>query len=293
MPILTLPNLDLEYAEYGDPHGTPVLLLHGFPDSGATWLPLVSLWRGEPVRFIAPMLRGYGASRVTNPQAASGEPVALAADADALLEALGIDRAVVVGHDWGARAAYVCAALYPERFRAVVALASEYIAHRGTGELPPPQLHSYWYQWFFHTPQGEAALKKDRLQFCRYLWEVWSPDWQFAEEDVAEAAMAWKNPQFVATVLSYYRTRYGNAPGASLYAQLAAHMSEKPKLEVPTWFLTGLADACNRSEGSLGQENWFSAGYERIELPGIGHFIQREAPEAVASALAAALRHSR
>ncbi len=293
MPSLLLPGLRAEYAEYGDPHGAPVLLLHGFPDSAAGWRALVAAWQGEPVRFIAPSLRGHAATTITDPEAASGEVAALAEDALNLLEALGIERAVVVGHDWGARAAYAAAVLRPERVRAVVGLASEYVAHRATGELPHDQARAYWYQWFFHTPQGEQSLTRDRAGLCRYLWQLWSPGWHFAGPEFTRASEAWNNPQFIATVLSYYRTRYGNAPGAARYAGQQARLNGKPAIAVPTWFLTGLADACNHAEGSLGQEAWFTGPYERVELPGVGHFIQHEAPGAVAEVLQAALTQTR
>jgi pimeloyl-ACP methyl ester carboxylesterase len=270
-----------------------VLLLHGFPDSAAGWGALIDAWRGEPVRWIVPMLRGYGATRITDSEAETGEIAALADDLLLLQEALSIDRATWVGHDWGAGAVFAAAVLRPERVRAVVGLASAYVHSRDTGELPHAQERDYWYQWFFHTPQGEQSLTRDRLGLCRYLWQVWSPTWRFPEGDLLEAASAWENPQFVATVLSYYRTRHGNAPGAAPYAGAHAELEKKPKITVPTWFVVGLADACNHPEGSLGQEDWFTGGYERVELPGIGHFIHRQAPEAVAGVLARTLAETR
>ena len=243
MPILRLPHIDISYEEYGDPHGAPVMLLHGFPDSAAGWRALISMWQGEPVHWIVPMLRGYGGSRITDSGAATGEIAALTDDILMLQEALSIDRAAWVGHDWGARATYAAAALHPDRVRAVVALASEYVSHRNTGELPHKQERDYWYQWFFHTPQGEQSLTRDRVGLCRYLWQVWSPTWRFREEELREAAEAWDNPQFVATVLSYYRVRHGNAPGAAPYAPAQEKLAKKPGIVVPAWFVTGLSDA--------------------------------------------------
>ncbi len=289
MPMENFAHLQLAYETYGQPAGTPVLLLHGFPDAPAGWLGLIQAWNGEPVCFIAPALRGYGETRITDPEAQTGQIAALADDALLLLDRLGIDRVVLVGHDWGARATFAMAALQPGRVRAVVALASEYAAYKNTGMLPHNQERDYWYQWFFHTPQGEQSLTRDRSGLCRYLWQVWSPGWRFTEAAFEEAAAAWQNPQFVATVLSYYRTRHGNAPGAPRYASQQAELDRKPKISVPAWFVTGLADACNHSGGSLGQEAWFTNGYERVELPGIGHFVHREAPQQVAEVLAAAL----
>jgi pimeloyl-ACP methyl ester carboxylesterase len=292
MPSLTLPHITIDYAEHGDPAGTPVLLLHGFPDAPIAWHPLIQHWTSRPnppVRFLAPAQRGYAATTVTDPAARSGQVAALADDALQLLKALNIPRAIIVGHDWGARAAYAAAALEPQRVQAVLGLASEYVAVRNTGILPHPQERDYWYQWFFHTPQGEQSLTRDRAGLCRYLWQLWSPTWNFADAELNQAAEAWANPQFVATVLHYYRTRHNNAPGTPLYDSAHARLAAKPRIAVPTWFVTGLADACNHPASSLGQQDWFTAGFERIELPGIGHFIHREAPEAVATVLATVL----
>lgn len=293
MPQITLPHIEIEYQEHGDPQGTPVLLLHGFPDSVDSWRGLVAAWHGEPVRFVAASMRGFGRTRITDEAARSGQTAALADDALGLLKHLRMESPVLMGHDWGARAVFAAAALAPRGLRAVVALASEYIAYGNSGELPHRQERDYWYQWFFHTPQGEASLTRDRAGLCGYLWQVWSPTWRFNEDDLHEAAGAWENPQLVATVLHYYRNRHGNAPGVALYQAQQEELAKKPKIAVPTWFVTGLADACNHAEGSLGQEAWFTRGYKRIEIPGAGHFLHREAPEAVAGVLAEALAGTR
>jgi pimeloyl-ACP methyl ester carboxylesterase len=230
---------------------------------------------------------------VTDPEAETGQVAALADDVLLFIDKLGLKRPVLIGHDWGARAAFAAAALSPERLRAVVALASEYVAYKNTGELPHAQARDYWYQWFFHTPQGEKSLRRDRARLGRYLWQVWSPTWRFDDADQLEAARAWEGEQFVPTVLSYYRTRHDNAPGSPRYAAQQEKLAAKPKITVPTWFLTGLADACNHPEGSVGQEAWFAGSYQRVELPGIGHFVHREAPAAVAGVLASALAATR
>ncbi len=293
MPTLTLPHIEIEYEEHGDPRGRPALLLHGFPDCAAGWGDLLAAWSATegatPVRFVVPSLRGYGATRITDPEAETGEFAALADDALLLLEHLGIEHAVVIGHDWGARAAYSMAVLQPTRIAAVIGLASEYVAYGNTGILPHAQERDYWYQWFFNTPQGEASLTRDRAGLCRLLWQVWSPTWHFAETALEQAARSWQNPQFVSTVVSYYRVRHGNARGSARYAAQHALLAEKPAVTVATWYILGTADACNHPEGSLGQEAWFAGSYERVEVPGIGHFVHREAPMEVASVLARAL----
>jgi pimeloyl-ACP methyl ester carboxylesterase len=196
-------------------------------------------------------------------------------------DALGIERFIAVGQDWGARAAYAAAVLAPARVLSLIALATPFVMHRGQRD-DYAQVKAYWYQWYFHLDQGRKALESDRAGFCEFLWRCWSPQWQFERAEFQAASASWTNPQFVPIVIHSYRQRHGNAPGHPKYAAAQAMLDSLPPVKVPTVFACGLADACNLSESSLGQDKWFPAGYRRIELPGVGHFVQREAPSEVA-----------
>jgi pimeloyl-ACP methyl ester carboxylesterase len=101
------------------------------------------------------------------------------------------------------------------------------------------------------------------------------------------AAGAWKNPQFVDTVLHYYRTRWGGALSLRAYATLQAHLDTKPTpaITVPTIFAAGSADACDLPQASEEQTSCFKAGYQRVLISGAGHFPHRETPSAVAKLL--------
>ena len=120
MPLIDTPVAELEYAEDGDPAGTPVVLVHGFPDIPATWEQVVP--RLPPgLRIIRPYLRGYGGSRVRAEawdEAGGAQVAALATDLLDLLDALSLDRVVLAGHDWGARTAHAATVLAPERISA-------------------------------------------------------------------------------------------------------------------------------------------------------------------------------
>ena len=285
--VLPMPNArtdaaDIGYAEHGHPDGTPVVLVHGFPDSAATWDGVVGELRQDRLRLIIPDLRGYGDTRLLRPDDRDGSEVALGQDVADLIAALGLDRPVVVGHDWGARATYVAAALYPERVRAIVTMASAYMAYGGRRPLPPAAVRGYWYQWYFDTSAGEEALRADRVAFCRYLWQAWSPQWAFAEADFDRASRAWDRPEFVDLVLHAYRAQHGTSPVTPRYQPQAAAFAANPPITVPCWFAAGMADQCDLPPGGLDQERWFHAGYVRHELPAVGHFVQREAPAVVA-----------
>ena len=281
MPLAHTDWIDIAYAEHGDPAGLPVVLLHGFPDSAETWDGVVHELRSDPLRLIVPDLRGYGDTRVKQADAAGNTPAIMGQDAVDLIDVLRLARPVIVGHDWGARAAYAAAALYPDRVRSIVTTASPYVAYEGRRPLPPTQVQAYWYQWYFNTDVGGQAFAGDVVTFCRHLWQAWSPAWAFTDAEFEEASQSWQRPEFADFALNVYRARYGNATVPPRYGRQQAAFERRPKITVPCWFAAGLADACTLPPCGLGQEKWFTT-YHRHEVPDVGHFVQREAPRAVA-----------
>ena len=107
--------------------------------------------------------------------------MALAQDAIDLADALGLRTFVVAGHDWGARAAYTLAALFPERVTAIAGIALAY-QPRGAFKVPPySQARRFWYQWFVAVDGGASAVRADPKGFARIQWETWSPPGWFDE----------------------------------------------------------------------------------------------------------------
>jgi pimeloyl-ACP methyl ester carboxylesterase len=281
-------HVDIEYEDRGAPGGQPVILLHGFPDSLRAWDKVIDHLKHDRLRFIVPHLRGFGATHVKNPDAMSCQTAALTQDVLDLADALNIKKFLLVGHDWGARTAYSVAVLAPQRLTHLVTLSTPYLMFQGKRESPE-QVHAYWYQWYFNTERGRRAFESDPTPFYEYLWRTWSPEWNFTREEIASARPAWNNPQLVPFVISYYRHRYGNAPGAPAYTQRQAKLDPMPKIDVATLFGCGLADAVNLPASSEGQDNWFPRGYERVELAGVGHFPQREVPASIAQLIRRAI----
>ena len=277
--------LNIGYEINGE--GTPLLLLHGWPDDVRTWDKVTGALVQNGYQTIAPYLRGYGPTTFRHRHhMRSGQVVAFAQDAIDLLDALKIERAVVVGHDWGARAGYALAALFPDRVERLVALAGGYETGIMPGDqISPPQAHAYWYQWFWHTKQGEQAIEGNRRGVCRYLWKVWSPHMEFTEHEFETTAASWENPDWVAGVLHAYRVRWGAALPDPHYAKLEAQIEKHPKIGVPTTVLHGEEDGASLVASSAGKEASFTGPYERIVLPRVGHFIQRENPQAVIDAV--------
>ncbi len=288
MPVVATPALATAYEERNPQASDVVVLLHGFPDDVRTWDALLACSVFARSRTIVPWLRGFGATRFRDAtQARVAQAGALARDVVDLLDALGIERCTLVGHDWGARAAYGAAVLAPERVARLIALSVGYGTNVPGATMSYAQTQAYWYQWFFATPRGEAALRDDRYALCRHLWQTWSPSWRFSDDEYARTARAFENPNFVEIVLHSYRHRWGFAPAHGRYAADDARIAAMPAIKVPTLVVHGEEDGATLLEATAGREESFASAYERIVVTGAGHFVQREAPAAVAHAIAA------
>lgn len=280
------PLLDITYEERGDSAAPAVVLLHGFPDDARTWDAVVPALNRAGLRTLVPYLRGFGPTRFLDPGTPrSGQLSALGMDFVEFADALGLDRFVLVGHDWGARAAYVAAALHPERIRALVTLAVAYGTNAPEQPLSFAQSRAYWYQWLFGLERGRALLDVERHDFCRYLWQVWSPSWNFSDAAYAATAQSFLNPDFVEVAIHSYRHRWGGAPGDLRYDRVESKLAELPAIPVPTTLLMGAEDGATLPETAQGKERFFTGGYRVEVVAGAGHFIQRERAERVIEAI--------
>jgi pimeloyl-ACP methyl ester carboxylesterase len=285
MPSITTPKLEIGYEERNPGAREPVVFLHGFPDGVRTWDRVLAQPAFADKRAIVPWTRGFGATRFLDPNGPrTGGVAGLGRDVLDVLDALGIERCSLIGHDWGARAGYAAAILAPERFERLIAIAVGYATTPSRGDMDYDQAHAYWYQWLFATPRGEATLCDDRRALCRYLWRVWSPSWAADDAEFDETASAWDNPDFVDVVLHSYRSRWGFAPPDPRDANDAAKLAGDPPIDVPTVVVHGAEDGATLLSGTAGKERYFRSRYAREVLPGVGHFVPREAPEAVAAA---------
>jgi pimeloyl-ACP methyl ester carboxylesterase len=292
MPTVRTELLDIAYEEGGPADGPPVLLLHGWPDAPRGWSAVAQLLHAAGYRTISPYLRGTAPTRFLDPNTPRvGSGVALAQDAIDLLDALQLDRVAVVGHDWGARAAYTLAALFPERITAIATLALAYQPH-GRFTLPNfAQSRLFWYQWLMCTEAGAAAVRQDPVGFARIQWNTWSPPGWFDEAEFAATATHFAKPDWAATTLNAYRSRW--MPGEATdprYDALQQRLHATESLTIPTLMLQGAADTCDSPSESAGLDQYFTAGYQRLMIERVGHFPHREAPAQVAHAVAAHLR---
>jgi pimeloyl-ACP methyl ester carboxylesterase len=286
--VAETPRLAIAYEEHGPADGPAAVLLHGFPYDPRAYDGVAPALAAAGLRVIVPYLRGYGPTRYAGAAIPrSGEQAALGADLKALMHALGIARARLGGYDWGGRAACVVAALWPERVSGLVSCTGYNIQDiaGAARPLPPEQEHRYWYQYYFHTPRGEAGLAADRRAIARLLWRLWSPSWRFAEADFAATAPSFDNPDFVATVIHSYRHRFGYAAGDPAHAAIETALARRPAISAPTIDLHGADDGVAPAGAWPDQRRNFAGSYERRVIPGVGHNVPQEAPDAFARAM--------
>jgi pimeloyl-ACP methyl ester carboxylesterase len=208
--------LNIAYYEVGPADGPVVMLLHGFPYDIHAYVDVAPLLAANGCRTIVPYLRGYGPTRFRDPATPrSGEQAAIGADLIALMDALGVKRAVFAGYDWGGRAACVAAALWPDRCTGLVSVNGYLIQDiaRAMAPAKPEREVALWYQYYFQLERGRAGLAADRRGIARILWWQWSPNWQFDDATFERTAEAHDNPDYVDVVIHSYRHRFGLADG--------------------------------------------------------------------------------
>jgi len=290
--------LSVGYEESGDPKGFAVVLLHGFPDDVRAYDGVLRPLVDARYRVIVPYLRGHGLTRLRDTTAPRmGEQAALAQDLLDLLQLLRIDRFAVAGYDWGGRAACIVSALHPDRVRAAVIIGGYSIQDVFSPSQPtaPDRERALWYQWYFNTERGRAGLAANRRALCRLLWQEWSPTWKFTDETYDRTAPSFDNPDFVDVVIHSYRHRHGYAPGEPRFADMETALAKRPRIEVPTITLYGADDgvAGRPRPDDKADKAMFTTLIERRIVEGVGHFMPRERPDVVASAMLQLLQGTR
>lgn len=286
---ITAGVLSVAYHEQGPADGPAVVLLHGFPYDIHAYDEVVRRLAEAGCHCLVPYLRGYGATRFLDPGTPrSGEQAALGADLLALLDALGLQRAVLAGYDWGGRAASIVAALWPQRVVGLVSCEPGYNIQdiAASGQPATPELeHRLWYQYYLHGERGRRGLQADRNAFARLLWRLWSPTWRFDEATFQATAAAFSNPDFVDVVVHSYRHRFGLVPGDPRYQAIERRLTLRPTIGVPAIVLAGADDGVMPVQAQADAVRGFSGPFLREVLGGTGHNVPQEAPAAFADAV--------
>ena len=280
--------LDVGYAEAGPAGGPAVLLLHGWPYDIHSYVEVSPLLAAAGYRVVVPHLRGYGTTRFRSGETfRNGQQSALAVDAVALMDALEIEQAIIAGFDWGARAANVIAALWPERCQAMVSVSGYLIGSPEANKLPlPPAAElQWWYQYYFATERGRAGYDKYRNDFARLIWQLASPNWDFDDATFDRSAASLDNPDHVSIVIHNYRWRLGLAEGEPELDDLEKRLAGGPVITVPTITLEGDANGAPHPDSSSYADKFSGRYAHRIIGGGVGHNLPQEAPQAFAEAV--------
>jgi len=281
-------DLCIAYEESGNAHGTPIILLHGFPYDIRAYDNVAKLLLTENCRVIVPYLRGFGPTKFLSPDTVrSGQQAALANDLIALMDALAIQKAIVGGYDWGGRACCIVSALFPERIIGLVSMAGYNIQNIAKYSEPvAPEIEMLnWYQFYFHSERGRLGLTKYRKELCRLLWRNWSPTWKFDDDTFEATAVSFNNADFVEVVVHSYRHRYGLANGDPKLESIEQSLQKQPVIKVPAIILDAEADGVEPFSGTGKDARYFEGGYERRVVKGIGHNLPQEAPVEFARAI--------
>jgi pimeloyl-ACP methyl ester carboxylesterase len=262
-------GLKFAYLEEGT--GPLVLMLHGFPDTAHTWDDLRSRIAAKGYRAVSPFMRGYHPTAIPDRDA---DQETLAGDALALVDALGASEAIVVGHDWGASAAYGAAALGPERVKKLFVLA---IPHPATLKPTLKKLWGVRHFAVYKLPGAPERFARNDFAALPEICRRWSPSWRPDPSEFAPVRASFSNRASLNAAFGYYR-KLSPIPSASL----------KARITVPTVVFAGLDDPVAEPADYRGAARMFAGDYIVEEVAG-GHFMHREHPDAFAERLLAHL----
>ena len=253
-----------------------VLCLHGFPDHAYSFRHLLPDLARAGFRAVAPFMRGYAPTEA--PKDGRYQTATLSGDTLALIGALGAERAALVGHDWGARAASGAAILKPEVVTRLVTIA---VAQSGARESTSYYyLKGTWHVFYFQMPDAERALADNDFAFIEDWWRDASPEWDIPGEVMERLKETFRKPGVAEAAIGYYR----HSVNRSLQDPALKDIQERVdagSVPVPTLALHGTRDRPGRLEAFQDMDRFFTGGLEKVIVQGTGHFMHQEKPQEV------------
>lgn len=263
MPARNVEAGDLGFNVVDEGDGPPVLLLHGFPDTSSVWRHQIPALVSAGFRVIAPDLRGRGESDV----AEGVDDYAMAhliRDVAGIMDGLGVEKAAVVGHDWGSALAWLVAAFAPERVDRLVALSVGHPSRFSRRTIE--DLRKGWYLWVFKFEGvAEQLLTQNN-------WEIFK-EWLSGQADPNDYLDDLARPGRLTAGLNWYRANI--APEG-----LVGSSFQFPPISCPVLALHGIDDFA-LDEAQIAESGEFVTGpfrYERVEA---GHWLQLDQPDHV------------
>lgn len=267
---VALGDLTFDVRVAGPEDGTPLVLLHGFPETGRSWEPAGRLLADAGLHVIAPDQRGYSpGARPTEVSAyAVGE---LVGDVLGLLDGFGIEAAHVAGHDWGAVVGWHLAAHHPDRVRTLTAVS---VPHPGAYSWAlqhdaDQQARSAYINLFRMEGKAESALLGDNARRLRAMYHP-GPDRDAVDEYVRVLA----EPGAMTAALNWYRA-------------MRRDFRDLPSVKVPTTYVWGTADVAVGRAGAERCGDFAEADYEFVVLDDVSHWVPEEEPAVLAETIRA------
>lgn len=248
-----------------------VLLAHGFPDCARTFRLQFPALVKAGYRVVAPWMRGYFPSTIARDQ--RYDAAALGNDLVGLARHFSPRKpARLVGHDWGAIAAFAACALAPRAFSHLVTVAVPHLRVAARHFFSPAQLRRSWYIALFQLPLAERLVSRDHFALIDRLWRDWSPGFAAPPEELAHVKRALERKENLAAALAYYRAMRRAFIVASTRRLLLS------RTRVPAVHVHGIDDGCIGIELCEGLERGYAAPVTLARLAG-GHFVHQENAE--------------
>ncbi|MEM8746444.1 MAG: alpha/beta hydrolase [Actinomycetota bacterium] len=248
------------FASVGD--GTPVVLLHGFPDGPESWEPVASALAAAGHRAIVPYLRGYHPDTIVVGRTYGRAE--FAEDVVHLLDALELDSAVLAGHDWGAAHVWSTVGSHPDRVRAVVPIA---IPHPACITPSPRLIWGVRHFFYFKAPWSDRRAARNDFAYIEGLYRRWSPRWNGPQRDgaVARAKEMFREPSVLHEALQYYRDLSFSPDPASKF-----------RMSCPGLLVAGAEDFGGDMAPYEASVERFDAPAELLVVAGAGHWPHAE-----------------
>lgn len=268
---ITANNLVFDVDVQGPEDGETVLLLHGFPHNRQSWSGVAPLLHEAGLRTVAPDQRGYSPDARPTEVAEYALPL-LASDALGILDALGVDKAHVVGHDWGAAVVWYLGACRPDRVHSVTAVAIPHLdAYQEAYRVDAEQQHSSQYVKFLMSEDAaDTFLAEDAKQL--WAWFRQAGDDILTEEQITRYVETHRQPGTLNAALNWYRAN-----------NLIGEPFNIGPVAVPTTLLWSKSDPAVSTLAAEKTAEHVTGPYRLVTLAETSHWQPQQAPETVAS----------
>jgi pimeloyl-ACP methyl ester carboxylesterase len=267
-------GLRFAYIEAGPSDGPLCLFVHGFPDTPKTWEHALPVAAKLGYRAVAPFTRGYAPTEIPTSEDYGSDT--LGRDVLAIASALGADRFTLVGHDWGASAAYSAAGLEGARIERLVTVG---LPHPASIAPSPRMLWTVRHFFTLRLPGAAARIRRGELKHLDELVQRWSPVWKVPSGETDAVKRSLGEPGSLEAALGYYRAITPTVPPG-----------QRARIGCPTVAFAGTDDNVSVSAYEAARKR-FTGHYDVVTMPG-GHFMHREHPDVFARELERVLRRA-